>query len=474
MKRFFRGLLPSLVLVGMCSLAASVHAQNLLTNPGFEANGGSFAGWTKFGNDTISTAANDNIMHSGLAAAKLFGGFNGCPFAPSFNVGGIYQSFPLAASSNTTFEFSCRAYISSADSIPGSFYCNSNRAIIKLAFFNATGTEIQGSECFIADPFTVKNRWNSFSVTSDAPAAARSVQALVLYLQPGCAGGAVYVDNLILESHPTQAISGNVLSNPNFSTPGLNLVVPGWTTFGNVYYDGRAFGSYSAGGAVKLFGTFNPGTNSVMYQSFKTSPGTQWEFLVNTLNTCSDSPLQGTNDNNLVAHIAFMGANGVEIAGGPSVNARNVSMPLGNWLNTYVTGVAPAGTDSVRCYLVFEQPTNKGGAVFVDNAIFRTVPNVGVGTTASALSLSSPFPNPSRNNARLSYSLPTTGEISVRVFDVAGRAVATLLQGTRPAGQGSVEWNGRRADGSLAATGIYQVVLRTETASVSRRLVLTH
>ena len=133
--------------------------------------------------------------------------------------------------------------------------------------------------------------------------------------------------------------------------------------------------------------------------------------------------------------LAFMGANGVEIAGGPSVNARNVSMPLGNWLNTYVTGVAPAGTDSVRCYLVFEQPTNKGGAVFVDNAIFRTVPNVGVGTTASALSLSSPFPNPSRNNARLSYSLPTTGEISVRVFDVAGRAVATLLQGTRPAGQ---------------------------------------
>jgi hypothetical protein len=214
MKRFFRGLLPSLVLVGMCSLAASVHAQNLLTNPGFEANGGSFAGWTKFGNDAISTAANDNIMHSGLAAAKLFGGFNGCPFAPSFNVGGIYQAFPLAASSNTTFEFSCRAYISSADSNPGLVLLQQQPCDHQAGLLQRHRHRIQGSECLIADPFTVKNRWNSFSVTSDAPAAARSVQALVLYLQPGCAGGAVYVDNLILESHPTQAISATSSAIP--------------------------------------------------------------------------------------------------------------------------------------------------------------------------------------------------------------------------------------------------------------------
>lgn len=474
MKRLIRATLPVLALLGLCGLTAPAHAANLLVNPGFEDGGGSFNGWTKFGRDTISSATTDNIMHTGLAAAKTYGNFTGCPFSPSFNVSGFYQSFPLAASSNTTFEFGCQAYVSSLDTIPGTFYCNSNRAILKLAFFNATGTEIQGSECFIASPFTQRDRWLTYSVTGNAPAAARSVQALVLFLQPGCGGGSVYVDDMILESHPTQVASGNVLNNPNFSTTGSGLVVPGWNTFGNVYFDGRAFGSYSAGGAAKLFGTFNPGTNSVMYQSFKTTPGTDWQFSLNTLNTCSDSPLQGTNDNNLVAHIAFMDANGAEIPGGPSANARNVSHPLGNWLNTTIAGTAPAGTDSVRCYLVFEQPTNKGGAVFVDDIIFRPLPSLGVGSAPAGLALSSPFPNPARGSARLSYTLPTAGDISIRVFDVAGRGVVTLLQGMRPAGNGSVQWDGRRADGSRAAAGIYQVVLRTSAGAVSRRMVLAN
>lgn len=480
MHRFARLLLLAFVCTG--ALAVPVRAANLLVNPGFESAGGSFTGWNTFSpalpsSVVLSTAANDNIMRTGAAAAKVYGGFVNCPFAPTFNVSGFLQTFPLAASSNTTFEFSCQAYVASADSIPGSFICNSNRAIIKLAFFNAAtgGSEIQGSEAVIASPFTKKDQWNTFTVKASAPAAARRVEALILYLQPGCAGGAVYVDDLMLESYTTPSVSGNVLSNSNFSSPtGNGLVVPGWRTFGNVYFDGRALGSYSAGGAAKLFGTFNPGTNSVMYQSFKTTPGTPWQFSLNALTTCSDSPIQVGNDNQLVMHIAFMDATGTEIPGGPTEIAMDVTKPLGQWLNTSISGIAPAGTDSVRCYVIFEQPTNKGGAVFIDDAVFRTLPAAGVTPTLDGLALAAPQPNPSRGSALLRFTLPTEDEVSLRVFDVAGRGVATLLEGRRPAGQGSIRWDGRRADGTRAAAGIYQVVLRTSNGVVSRRMVLAN
>lgn len=471
MKRLMRDVLPVLALVGLCGLVAPAHAANMLANPGFEAAGGGYSGWFTFGAGVqLSTAATDNIMHTGAAAAKIYGGFNGCPFAPSFNVGGFGQAFVLPLSSNTTFEFSGQAYMASSDTIPGTNTCSKNRCIVKLAFFNATtgGTELQGSEYVIGDGNTVKNRWNTFSITSSAPANARRVEALVLYLQPACDPGSVFVDDVQLNSYATPVASGNLLSNPAFSS-GLT----GWTTFGNVFADGRAFAGHSAGGAAKLFGTFSPGSSSGLYQSFPASPGSTWEFSLNAMTSCSDSPIFGTNDNLLVAHIGFFDANGAEIVGGPQAVALNAASPIGAWTPTQLAGTAPVGTATVRCYVLFEQPNNLGGAAFVDDLVFRATPvTLGVNPGAASLALSAPSPNPSRGNARLSYSLPTESDLSIRVYDVAGRGVATLLEGRRPAGNGSIQWDGRRADGSRAAAGIYQVVLRSNGATVSRRMVL--
>jgi len=470
MKRLIRDVLPVLALASLCGLAAPAHAANMLANPGFEAAGGGYTGWFTFGAGVqVSTAATDNIFHTGAAAAKIYGGFNGCPFAPSFNVGGFGQAFPLAASSNTTFEFSGQAYMPSTDSIPGTNTCSKNRCIVKLAFFNAAtgGTEIQGSEYVIGDGNTVKNRWNTFSITSSAPAAARRVEALVLYLQPACDPGSVFVDDVQLNSYPTPVASGNLLANPSFAS-----ALTGWNTFGNVFSDTRAFACRSAGGAGKLFGTFVPGNSSGLYQSFAATPGSSWEFSLNAMTSCSDSPIFGTNDNLLVAHIGFFDATNIEIPGGPLAVALNAQSPIGAWMPTKISGTAPAGTASVRCYLLFEQPNNLGGAAFIDDLVFRAAPALGVNPGAASLSLAAPSPNPSRGNARLSFTLPTESDLSIRVYDVAGRGVATLLEGRRPAGNGSIQWDGRRADGSRAAAGIYQVVLRSNGETVSRRMVL--
>jgi flagellar hook assembly protein FlgD len=45
--------------------------------------------------------------------------------------------------------------------------------------------------------------------------------------------------------------------------------------------------------------------------------------------------------------------------------------------------------------------------------------------------------------------------VRIQIYDVAGRAVATLLDGTRPAGYHGVFWDGSRIDGGRASAGIY-------------------
>lgn len=469
MKRLIRVGLRTLALAAACGLATPALALNLLANPGFEAAGGGYSGWFTFGSGVqLSTTATDNILHNGVAAAKIFGGFNNCPIAPTFNVGGFGQAF-TAPSAGHTYEFSGFAYMASSDSIPGTNTCTKNRVLAKIAFFNAAagGAEIGSNEIVIGDGSTLKDAWHGFTVSAPTPPGAQRVEALILYLQPGCDPGSVFVDDVSFGSYPTPA-EPNTLTNPSFSS-----ALTGWTTFGNVFPDTRSFARRTASGSAKLFSTFVTGAPSGLFQSKPTTPGTAWEFKVNALTTCQESPINETNDNFLLARIVFKDGGGVELGGGDAL-VLDANTPIGTWTPSSVQAVAPTGTVTVESYVLFISPTNQNGAAWIDDLVLRTVPTAGVTPNALSLALSAPAPNPFRGTTRIGFTLPAAGELSIRVFDVAGRGVATLLEGMRTAGTGSVQWDGRRSDGSLAAPGIYQVVLRSNGQSVTRRMVLAN
>ena len=111
---------------------------NLLVNPGFEANGGSYDGWTVYATGAqISTPDNDDIYRSGTAAAKIYGEFNNCPDFPQFDVGGVYQAFTVTPGAE--YEFSGYTFVSVEDTIPGYDTCLGNRLIAKVVFFSSSG-----------------------------------------------------------------------------------------------------------------------------------------------------------------------------------------------------------------------------------------------------------------------------------------------------------------------------------------------
>ena len=94
------------------------------------------------------------------------------------------------------------------------------------------------------------------------------------------------------------------------------------------------------------------------------------------------------------------------------------------------------------------------------------------GQGALRLGLSQNLPNPMRETARIAYVMPAAGQLSLKVYDPAGRLVRTLLDGPMSAGASSVIWDGRNEAGKHAATGVYFYRLNVGGEEISRKLML--
>lgn len=81
-------------------------------------------------------------------------------------------------------------------------------------------------------------------------------------------------------------------------------------------------------------------------------------------------------------------------------------------------------------------------------------------------------PNPTRMSPTIRFSLPAAGEVSLDIFDVAGRKVATLISGPQSAGEQSVAWSRMTDNGQYVGAGLYFVRLVTPTQTLSRQLTI--
>ncbi len=83
-------------------------------------------------------------------------------------------------------------------------------------------------------------------------------------------------------------------------------------------------------------------------------------------------------------------------------------------------------------------------------------------------------PNPFNPHTEIRFDLPASGRVSVRIYDLAGRLVCTLLDGDRPAGPGHVSWDGRDAAGRAVAAGAYlcRLTLADGLPPLTRRMLL--
>ncbi len=77
------------------------------------------------------------------------------------------------------------------------------------------------------------------------------------------------------------------------------------------------------------------------------------------------------------------------------------------------------------------------------------------------------FPNPFNPTTTISYQLPVTGHVSLKVYDAIGREVATLVNGVKEAGKYSVPFNVPKL-----ASGIYIVRLQSGDQIQLKKMML--
>lgn len=95
------------------------------------------------------------------------------------------------------------------------------------------------------------------------------------------------------------------------------------------------------------------------------------------------------------------------------------------------------------------------------------------GSLPARLAILPPYPNPASESVAFTYDLPAAGVIDLALYDVLGRRVSGLRDGTAEAGRDTVTWDARDATGARAAPGVYFVRLHFEGTSRHATFVLT-
>lgn len=78
-----------------------------------------------------------------------------------------------------------------------------------------------------------------------------------------------------------------------------------------------------------------------------------------------------------------------------------------------------------------------------------------VSTSPAEFRLMQNYPNPFNPQTTIEYHLPSNSSVTLRIFDMQGRLINTLVQGSKSAGYHHITWNGRDYSDNLVASGSY-------------------
>ncbi|MCO6448559.1 MAG: T9SS type A sorting domain-containing protein [Ignavibacterium album] len=110
-------------------------------------------------------------------------------------------------------------------------------------------------------------------------------------------------------------------------------------------------------------------------------------------------------------------------------------------------------------------PASYSGITDVENEIL----------TANSFYLSQNFPNPFNPRTVIGYQLPVSSDVKIKVYDVLGNEIATLVDEYKPAGSYEVEFNTASLSsrtGLALTSGVYFYQLKTGNFIKTKKLIL--
>jgi len=166
-----------------------------------------------------------------------------------------------------------------------------------------------------------------------------------------------------------------------------------------------------------------------------------------------------------------------------SINIENIKIKYTtnngtSWIDVISSTPAASGTytwsvpntPSTKCKIRISDVTNSS-IVSISNSAFSIIIPNGLENTSeipAEFKLSQNFPNPFNPATVINYQLPENSFVSLRVFDMIGNEVATLVNEEKQAGYHTVTFNVKNI-----STGVYFYQIKAGEFSATKKLILT-
>jgi Secretion system C-terminal sorting domain len=178
--------------------------------------------------------------------------------------------------------------------------------------------------------------------------------------------------------------------------------------------------------------------------------GTTWTRLIGM--GASQTLTSGTNSSPIMTTV-----------GGPFSGAFTPTL-ASQWATKVFT--MPVGTNKVR----FVAKSGYGNNLYIDNIIATNA--VGIGGTEITLapdtySLEQNYPNPFNPTTNINFSIPKSGLVTLKIYNVLGKEIATLVNEVKAAGIYKVNFNA-----SNFSSGVYFYKIESGNFSDIKRMVL--
>ena len=89
-----------------------------------------------------------------------------------------------------------------------------------------------------------------------------------------------------------------------------------------------------------------------------------------------------------------------------------------------------------------------------------------------SITLKGNYPNPFNPVTNIRFNIANSQSITLTVYNLKGEKVKTLFEGFKEKGEHSIVWNGKDELGNICTSGIYFYRLKTNNASISKKMLM--
>lgn len=140
------------------------------------------------------------------------------------------------------------------------------------------------------------------------------------------------------------------------------------------------------------------------------------------------------------------------------------------------TNASAIGLDTSSNGYSYQRLTTEWTPVTTGEIMIRAIIEHGVGNDDNVTPVytldANNYPNPFNPETTISYSVPNPGPASLKVYNLKGQVVRTLVNDTLEPGEYRVVWNGKDESGQNVSSGLYFYRLTNDGKTITRKMLL--